>query len=110
MCVSACSVAAFIVGNVSGQTPHPYEAPLAIFAAFGFLALFALALLRPAFAGFFAAGSFFAFAGFSAFGFGSRFGSVPSTHQNRQPLQATPPIAAFPADDGLLCSVPSSSR
>jgi hypothetical protein len=83
-------------------------------ALFGF-ALFALAAFvlagALAFAGFFAAGSFFALAGFSALAFGSRFaGSVPSTLQNRQLLQATPSIAAFPADDGLRCSVPSSSR
>jgi len=81
----------------------------AIRAAFGFLAGFAFAPFLPLAFGAALAGAFFgvaAFAGFSAFG----FRSVPCSDQNRQPLQATPPIAAFPAEDGLLCSVPSSSR
>ena len=95
MCVSACAVAFLSVGNSSGQTPQPYARPRSPgLAAFGFLALLLF------FATFFGASSFLAFvafAGLSAFGF-----SVPSIDQNRQPLQATPSIAALPADDGLL--------
>ena len=104
MCVIACATAAFCVGKVSLHTPQPYKLSLAFARiAFGFVLFFAVGFV----AGFFFAG---AFAGFSDFGFGSVFGvSVPWTVQKRQPLQATPAIAAFPADDGLLCSDPSSS-
>jgi len=115
VCVSACFVAAFIVGNDSPQTPQPYEPLLFARATFFFAAFFPLPFAA------FLGGAFFVvgFVGFSTFAFGScdavlrtvRFGvSVPSTLQKRHPLHATPFIAAFPADDGLVNSRPSSSR
>ena len=95
VCVSTCCVAAFIVGNVSVQTPQPYESLLlAARADFG-LAAPRLALLAAfAFTGFFAAGSVLSFmtssfvAGFPGLRFGSCFGfSVPAIDQKRQPCR-----------------------
>jgi hypothetical protein len=107
VCVIACAVAFFTVEKVSPQAPQPYDSAVAIRALLPFVALLDLPLFfGAAFAGIFAAGSFLAFAGFSALG--SRLGfSVPSTLQKTHPLQ-DPPVTAFPADDGLRCSVPSS--
>jgi hypothetical protein len=112
--VSACATAFFCVGNDSPHAPQPYEASpfAAARCALPFRGLLALPCFAAFdFAGFFAAGSFFGFVSPSAFAFGSRFAaSVPSILQNLHPLHATPSIAAFPADDGLRCSIPSSNR
>ena len=59
-----------------------------------------------------------AFAGFFALRFGVAFfgaaavvdASSVAMHQKRQPLQATPPMTALPAAEGLLNSRPSASR
>ncbi|MEX0781211.1 MAG: hypothetical protein WD557_01065 [Dehalococcoidia bacterium] len=47
----------------------------------------------------------------SAFAFFSRgAGASPSNDQKRQPLQATPPMTALPAEERLLYVVPPTSK